>query len=99
MIRKKAIGLTAAVLALGAFQVSAQAPGSVDEKDPTAMGMAADMLLARPLGLVATVIGTTVFVVALPITVFQDGGVENSAAKLVVEPARYTFVRPLGESE
>jgi len=52
--------------------------------------------VARPLGLVATVLGTVVFVASLPFQALA-GNVADPARKLVVEPAAFTFVRPLGE--
>lgn len=57
--------------------------------------MIADALVARPIGLVTTVAGSAVYVVSLPFSLL--GGNEKQARqKLVVEPAHYTFKRPLG---
>lgn len=57
--------------------------------------MIADALVARPVGLVTTVAGSAVYIVSLPFSLL--GGNEKQARqKLVVEPARYTFKRPLG---
>lgn len=61
-----------------------------------AMDMAVDALVMRPLGLVATVLGTALTVVALPFTI-PSGSVEASARTFIVEPAAYTFQRPLGD--
>ena len=63
---------------------------------PSGAAMAVDLVVARPLGLVATVLGTVVFVAALPFELLA-GNVADPARKLVVEPAAYTFTRPLGE--
>ena len=57
-----------------------------------------DGLLLRPGGLVATVVGTAVFVVTLPFSI-PTKSVDKAAQRLVVDPARYTFVRPLGQVE
>jgi hypothetical protein len=62
----------------------------------TAGWMIADLLLARPAGIVATAVGTVFFVVSLPFTV-PTGSVEAAADQLVVKPAQYTFARPLGQ--
>ena len=60
--------------------------------------MIADVLVARPVGLVATVVGSAVYVVSLPFSLL--GGNEKQARqKLVVEPTEFTFKRPLGEYE
>ena len=59
------------------------------------LAMAVDMVLVRPLGIVGTVLGTTGFIVSLPFSA-AGGNVGEAARKLVVEPAKYVFVRPLG---
>jgi hypothetical protein len=58
--------------------------------------MVVDVVVVRPLGLVATAIGTVLTVVALPFTI-PSGSVEKSAHELIVRPAEYTFTRPLGD--
>jgi hypothetical protein len=58
--------------------------------------MVVDVVVMRPLGLVATVLGTALTVVALPFTI-PSGSVESSAQELIVRPAEYTFKRPLGD--
>jgi hypothetical protein len=65
-------------------------------EERSAMGMFGDLLLLRTLGFVATVGGAAVFVVSLPFSLL-GGNTPEAAQKLVVEPARFTFVRPLGE--
>ncbi len=58
--------------------------------------MLADAFLVRPLMLVGTVLGTATFVVTLPFSLI--GGNTGEAGKaLVVEPAKRTFVHPLGD--
>lgn len=62
----------------------------------SAEAMVADVIIARPVGLVTTVVGSTVYVVSLPFSLL--GGNEKQAReKLVKEPATFTFKRPLGE--
>jgi hypothetical protein len=68
------------------------------EGAPSAGAMAFDLVLVRPVSLVATVLGTGLFVVSLPFTALA-GDVKSPAERLVMEPARYTFTRPLGESD
>jgi len=67
-------------------------------EDVSAEAMIADGLLLRPAGIVATVLGTAVFVVTLPFSI-PTRSVGKAAQKLIVDPARYTFVRPLGQVE
>jgi len=66
--------------------------------EPNGVTMAADFLVARPLGLVTTVIGTGLFLLALPFSAMA-GDIETPAHYLIQEPARFTFARPLGHVE
>jgi len=63
---------------------------------PTGGEMMADAFLMRPFMLVSTVVTTVTFVIMLPFSAL-GGNVGESADRLVVEPAAYTFTRPLGE--
>lgn len=74
-----------------------------DRQDPMdrqtrALAIVADILIARPLGLAATVAGTALFLVALPFEA-MSGDLKEPAGMLIEDPARYTFLRPLGEVE
>ncbi|MGE3297760.1 MAG: hypothetical protein AB7I68_10465 [Porticoccaceae bacterium] len=69
-----------------------------DESDPnevSAVDMAGDLLIGRPLLLTATVLGTAIWVVALPFSAL-GGNVKDSAEALIGWPARNTFERCLG---
>lgn len=54
-----------------------------------------DALVARPVGVVATVLGSALFVVSLPFSAL-GGNVDDAAQALVVGPAKETFTRCLG---
>lgn len=89
------------VLSLSAAAASAQGTTGIDYESETAgspsgMAMAADLVIARPLGLAATVLGTVVFVASLPFQALA-GNFSDPARRLVIEPASFTFTRPLGE--
>jgi len=94
---------TAAALALTtgllAMPVHAQQNASGDPlytvEAPGAFSMVADLLIARPLLIAATVIGAGVFVVALPFAA-TGGGIGAAGKALVVEPGKAAFVRCLG---
>jgi hypothetical protein len=58
--------------------------------------MILDTLVGRPAGLVATIIGSTTFVLALPFSLL-GGNTGETARALVVNPAKFTFVRPVGD--
>ena len=57
-----------------------------------------DALVIRPGCLVATALGSAVFVVALPAALFSKS-VKKTADRLVVKPAHATFTRPLGDMD
>lgn len=69
-----------------------------DRGDVSAEAIIADGLLLRPAGVVATIVGTLAFVVILPFSI-PTKSVDKAAQKLIVDPAKYTFVRPLGQIE
>lgn len=92
----RAVLILAAVLSL--TPCLARAGDGENRLNPpaTAGGTTADLLLARPGGAVATVLGTAIFVVGLPFTLI-NGSTEQAAQTLIVQPANYTFARPLGQ--
>jgi len=59
-------------------------------------GMLADLFIVRPVALAGTVLGTAVFLVALPFTL-PSRNVEDTANAFVARPFEYTFNRPLGD--
>lgn len=71
------------------------AAGYVDER-PSFGAMLVDGVVVRPLGLGAMVLGAATWVVTLPFSAL-GGNVDEATQKLVVDPARFTFVRPLGD--
>jgi hypothetical protein len=58
--------------------------------------MTFDLFIVRPLGLAGTIVGTAVYIVALPINLLTFNFVDP-ARRLIVEPAKFTFVRDLGD--
>lgn len=69
-----------------------------DDADPnkvSAMDMTGDLLVGRPLLLTATVLGSAIWLVALPFSAL-GGNVKDSAEALIGWPARNTFERCLG---
>ena len=55
-----------------------------------------DLVLVRPGCFAVTIIGSAIFVVALPFAA-MSGSVHDTAETLVVHPAQATFTRPLGD--
>lgn len=75
---------------------------SVEEVDPGFVIL--DVLLYRPLGLAATIIGTGAFIGLSPFTAFASIPEPHDAfAKtsniLILAPAAYTFIRPIGDRD
>jgi len=62
------------------------------------VGIILDLIVLRPVGLVATVGGSIVFVCSLPISL-PTGSVRKTFNALVAKPAVYTFWRTLGEEQ
>jgi hypothetical protein len=79
-----------------AFTMATATPVVASEDDPTAV--AADILVVRPICLVATGVGSVVFVLGLPFAALSKS-VKKSAHTLVVKPAQATFTRPLGDMD
>ena len=80
------------VLAIGAGSV--MQARAMDDGSPEAV--AADVIVARPAGFVATVVGSAFFVLALPFAAMTKS-VKKTGRTLVGIPAYATFKRPLGD--
>ncbi|GIX47360.1 MAG: hypothetical protein KatS3mg131_1571 [Candidatus Tectimicrobiota bacterium] len=94
-MRWQAVIAAVVALAFLATLAAAQAPQAPEAEVP-AVAMLADLVVLRPFGLAALVLGTATFIAALPFSV-PTKSVKQAARKLVVEPAAYTFARPLGQ--
>lgn len=92
--RTVAFLLAAVMLSLAAIPAGAAAI----KQEPSSTAVVYDVLLMRPLGLVATTVGTALFVVGLPFTI-PSRSVKVSADKLVVAPFNFTFQRPIGDMD
>jgi len=60
--------------------------------------VATDAVVIRPACFLATVLGSAVFVVALPAAAMSKS-VKKTANTLVVKPAKATFTRPVGDMD
>ena len=67
-----------------------------EAEEPEGGEMIYDAVIVRPIGLVATAVGTVFFVLSLPFSA-AGGNVDSASEELVKKPARFTFKRPLGE--
>ena len=84
------------VLLIAPLASTALAEEYFEREDPTGGMMIFDFIVVRPIGIVATVVGSVFYVVSLPFSLLGDNAGEAGEA-LVKEPAAYTFKRPLGE--
>ena len=85
-----------AILVLIPFGFAALAQDQFKNEERSAEKMFVDILMARPLGIIATTVGTALFIVSLPFSAL-GGNTQEVYQKMVVEPAKYTFKRPLAE--
>jgi hypothetical protein len=91
VMKNKAITIVcAAAIGLATATPAVAAP----EKEPTAV--AADAVIMRPALFAATIAGSAVFVVILPIAAISKS-IKSTAQALVVAPGKATFTRALGD--
>ena len=64
-------------------------------RTPSAGAMITDTVFARPLGFGALIVGTAAFVISLPFSAL-GGNVKQAFKQMMVQPTRFTFVRPIG---
>lgn len=91
------IGSLAALGLLGAIASPAALAQDRIDDGPSAEAIVFDLAIARPAGLVGTIVGAVVLVVALPFTITIGAPPADAAQALVVDPFAFTFTRPLGE--
>jgi hypothetical protein len=96
MLHRKVLIVTVAVCFL-ATASAFPAPAPFPRQQVTGIGMIADLVILRPLGLAMTAVGSAFFVASLPLTMWSAKGFKKAGTYLVVEPAAYTFSRPLGQ--
>ncbi|HSC75783.1 MAG TPA: hypothetical protein VLB90_06065 [Pseudomonadales bacterium] len=94
-LKKLASPLLASCLLMSSVNVMASASNPFDDSHPSALAMTTDLIILRPVGVVATVLGSVMWVVAAPFTLPVGGGTEAYDV-LMKEPATYTFFRCLG---
>jgi hypothetical protein len=84
------------VVCVSAMPLSAADPTEPGEPSPDEV--AADLLFIRPVALCSIGVGSVIFVAFLPFTI-PTGNFSLAGKKLVLEPIKYTFLKPLGELE
>ena len=59
---------------------------------------AIDLLIARPIGVLAGIIGTGLFILSLPFTI-PTRGVDDAANMFIVKPFKFSFVRDFPDED
>jgi hypothetical protein len=85
-------------LALIAVPCSVTAEDQFEDGQVKAIKMAADVVIARPVGMVSIAIGFGFFVISSPFSAL-GGNIGDAWHTLVASPAKFTFTRPLGQFE
>ena len=85
-----------AALLIVPFASTGLAEEYFEREDPSGGAMMYDVIVVRPVGIVATAVGSIFYVISLPFSLLGQNAGEAGEA-LVKEPAAYTFKRPLGE--
>lgn len=57
-----------------------------------------DVIIARPLGAVAGIIGTGIFIISLPFTI-PTKSVDKAANMFIIEPFKFSFVREFPDED
>jgi hypothetical protein len=68
-------------------------------EDPVGQGWSTvDLLIARPLGVAAGIVGTAIFIVSLPFTI-PAGGVADAADMFITKPFQFSFTREFPDGD
>jgi hypothetical protein len=94
--KQSLILLTIVVLVAIPFGSPVLAQEYFETAEPAGGEMLYDLIVIRPVGIIATAVGTVTFVFSLPFSALGRN-VDSAGQKLVKDPFKYTFLRPLGE--
>ena len=89
--------VAAALLITWAASPALAAEQTLRVEEASAGSMIFDLVFLRPLGIVATGVGIVAFTVTIPFSV-MGGNTGEAAQKLIKDPAKFTFIRPLGQA-
>ena len=96
-IAKKSLAIAIiAALLIVPFASMGLAEEYFEREDPSGGEMMYDVIVVRPIGIAATIVGSVFYVISLPFSLLGQNSAEAGEA-LVKKPAAYTFKRPLGE--
>ena len=100
---KRLFRLFVIVTVISTVALNLYAPGWAQERwskdDPvTDEYNMADLLLARPIGIAAGIIGTGIFILSLPFTI-PTKSVDEAAQNFVVKPFKFSFERKFPDDD
>jgi hypothetical protein len=100
---KRLLRLLLILTVISLVTVNLYAPGWAQEKwtkdDPiTDEYNMADLLIARPMGFVAGIVGTGLFILSLPFTI-PTRSVDEAAQMFVVKPFNFSFERKFPDDD
>jgi len=76
------------------------APASAQETDSnsdiSAVSIVGDFFILRPLGIATQILGASLFVITYPVSAAM-GNADAVGKKLIDDPAKFTWGRPLGQ--
>jgi hypothetical protein len=84
-----------ATLTILPFGSAAVAQVEFEPEQPSAGAMTYDLVILRPVGIVSIATCAAIWVVAFPVALI-GGSVKPATQRLLVEPFKFTFPRPLG---
>jgi hypothetical protein len=90
------VALLIAAFSIGPLGSAAFADEYLEREKPTGGMMMWDTLFMRPIGIVATAVGSVVWLVSYPFA-YWGGNTDESTQALVAAPFEWTFERPLGQ--
>jgi hypothetical protein len=96
LFKQSTILFIAMALVTTTFGSVAMAQSQYRDHERTGEKMAVDAVLLRPAGLLATALGSLVFLVSVPFSAL-GGNTKEAYEEMVKKPARYTFKRQLGD--
>lgn len=96
LAKKIIIIFIATALVTVPFGTTVLAEDIMQSDEISAPAMTADVLVMRPVGIVATGVGFCVYLISLPFS-YLGGNTDKAWDSLVKAPAKYTFTRPLGD--
>jgi len=90
--------VTVMIFALLATPAAASNFSFNDSTEPGSVNVVFDALILRPIGLVVTATGAVLYGLAAPIVaITRPKDLKKPLEPLVLAPARYTFVDPIGQ--